>query len=98
MKTIIAGSREINDFALVEEAIKLSNFKITTVVSGGARGVDSLGEWYANKNNLEIDRYLPEWNKFGRGAGHIRNELMAKNADALVDIWDGKSPGTKKYD
>lgn len=68
------------------------------VVSGGAKGVDSLGEWYANKNNIPIDRYIPDWKPngiFDRGAGHKRNKIMAENAEALIAVWDGKSAGTK---
>ena len=47
MKVIIAGSRGVEDYALVEEAVKQSGFDITEVVSGTARGVDLLGEHWA---------------------------------------------------
>jgi hypothetical protein len=47
MKTIIAGGRDITDYQLVLDAIKESQFAISTVVCGGAKGVDTLGERYA---------------------------------------------------
>lgn len=111
MKTIIAGSRNIKLYSIVEKAIQKSNFEITEVVSGTANGVDKLGEEYAKKNDIHIEPFPANWsdltetpckikyNKFGKPynclAGFNRNERMAKYADALIAIWDGKSPGTK---
>jgi hypothetical protein len=93
MRCIIAGSRSICSYEVLCEAIKESNFVITTVVSGGARGVDQLGERWAKDNKVPIDRYLPDWS-IGKQAGHIRNGVMARNADALIAVWDCVSRGT----
>jgi predicted Rossmann fold nucleotide-binding protein DprA/Smf involved in DNA uptake len=41
-----------------------------------------------------VNRFPADWNKHGRGAGMIRNRLMAHNADALIAVWDGVSSGT----
>jgi predicted Rossmann fold nucleotide-binding protein DprA/Smf involved in DNA uptake len=95
MRTIIAGSRNIEEYSLLLEAIKSSGIEITSVVSGGAPGVDTLGERYAEENSLTCTRFPANWEKYGKAAGPIRNRLMAANADALIAIWDGKSPGTK---
>lgn len=94
MKTIIAGSRGINDYNVVCSAIKFSGFDITEVVSGGARGIDKLGEQWAIENNIKIVQFIPDWD-IGKSAGIIRNKEMAKYADALVCIWDGVSSGSK---
>jgi hypothetical protein len=94
-KTIIAGSRGITDYSLVEEAVKESNFCIQEVVSGTARGVDKLGEEYATKNCIPLSKFPADWNKHGKGAGYIRNSQMADYADSLIALWDGKSKGTK---
>lgn len=94
MKTIIAGGREITDYELVKQAIRDSKFIITEVVSGKCRGVDRLGERYAKENNLHVEPFPAEWDKYKLAAGSIRNEQMAKYADALIAIWDGKSTGT----
>ena len=37
----------------------------------------------------------PDWAKFGKAAGPIRNKTMAENGDALIAVWDGTSRGTK---
>jgi hypothetical protein len=95
MKVIIAGSRGIEDYPFVEKAIKDSGFEITEVVSGGARGVDRLGERWAREHGIAIRQFLPDWNTHGKSAGFIRNDLMVKYADALICIWDGTSRGTK---
>ena len=95
MKVIIAGSRSINDPFHIMEAIKSSGFQITEVVSGGARGVDWQGEQCAKALDIPIKRFIAKWNKYGRGAGFVRNQQMGWYADALIAIWDGKSTGTK---
>lgn len=98
MKTIIAGSRDINKPEILATAIlnALDNgLSITEVVSGGARGVDTLGEHWAALAAVPIKRFPAEWDKYGRSAGIIRNTEMAKYANALIAVWDGKSRGTK---
>lgn len=95
MKTIIAGSRTIKDINCVFRAVADSDFDVTCVVSGGAKGVDLLGEDYAMFFELPIHRFNADWDKYGKSAGYIRNKEMAEHADALIAIWDGKSKGTK---
>lgn len=95
MKTIVAGSRNITDYRLIEEAIDESGFNIDHVVCGQARGVDMLGAEWGTKNNKGIMYFPADWKNNGRAAGFIRNAEMANVADALVAIWDGKSHGTK---
>jgi hypothetical protein len=38
--------------------------------------------------------FSADWDKLGKRAGVLRNEDMAKKADALVLIWDGESRGS----
>lgn len=95
MKTIIAGSRGIQYLDAIEEAVRRSGYTITELVSGGARGVDRLGEQWARKNGVPIKLFLPEWDSVGKSAGFVRNLAMAEYADALIAIWDGKSNGTR---
>lgn len=97
IKVIIAGSRDIIDYAIhyVIKAIEQSKFDITEVVSGGARGIDWCGEKWAEANDVPIKRFLPQWNDHGKQAGILRNIQMAEYADALIAIWDGQSRGTR---
>lgn len=59
------------------------------------RGADRIGEQYAKENGLKKTIFKAEWGKYGRAAGPIRNEEMAKIADCVICFWDGKSAGTK---
>mgnify|MGYP001610872056 CR=1 FL=1 len=94
MRVIIAGSRIITEPQKIETAILHANFRITEVVSGGAPGVDRLGEKWAHEHQIPVRRFIPKWDLYGKGAGMIRNKEMVQNADALIAIWDGNSPGT----
>ncbi len=95
MRVIIAGSRTVTDFMQVVEAVVKSGFDVTTVISGTAKGVDQLGEDYAELFGLDVERFPADWSQHGRAAGPIRNRAMAEAADALVAVWDGSSRGTK---
>ena len=95
MKVIIAGSRNIATPDALRDALADSGFDVSEVVSGGARGVDQLGEWWAAHEGLPVKVFKADWKKHGRAAGPIRNRQMAEYADALLAIWDGESPGTK---
>lgn len=95
MKTIIAGSRGINDFAVINAAVQASKFEITEVVSGTAKGVDQEGEAWASLNDVPIKRFPAEWDTYGRAAGMKRNQAMADYADACIVVWDGRSPGSR---
>lgn len=95
MKTIIAGSRSITSYEIIPQVARYSNFTITEVVSGGARGVDSLGEQFAKENGIDLVIFPANWNKYFKSAGYIRNQRMANYADQLIAIWDGESKGTK---
>lgn len=96
MKLIIAGSRNLPFHKIliaIEEHIEQFD-NITEVVSGTARGVDSVGEHWAQINNIRVKRFPANWEQFGKSAGFRRNEEMADYADAALIIWDGQSRGS----
>lgn len=65
------------------------------VLSGAARGADTLGERWAAARGIRVFRYPADWRGLGLRAGRVRNALMATEADALVALWDGQSNGTR---
>lgn len=95
MKTIIAGSRTIQDYAAVERAVQESGFEITQVVSGCARGVDELGKQWGYRHDIPIANFPADWGTYGKQAGPIRNAAMAQYAEALILVWNGTSPGSR---
>jgi len=94
VKVVIAGSRGITDMSMVETAIEESGFQIDEVVCGGAKGVDSLGARWAKANGIPVKWFPAQWHRYGKRAGMERNIDMARYADALIAVWDGKSIGT----
>ena len=99
-KIIIAGGRDFMDYNLLKEKTNkiLQEKKVThkiVIISGCARGADTLGLRYASENAFDVEEYPADWDKYGKKAGYMRNVEMAENANALIAFWDGKSKGTK---
>lgn len=94
MKLIIAGSRDFDKAELVVEHAK-QFMPITEIVCGMCRGADMLGYSYAKAVLLPIKEFPANWDANGKAAGYIRNEQMARYADAALIFWDGRSKGTK---
>lgn len=95
MKLAIVGSRNFNNYDLLCDLLESKKVKITTIISGGAVGADSLGKKFAMENNINYIEYLPNWSTHGKSAGYIRNKLIIENSDAVLAFWDGISKGTK---
>lgn len=100
MKIIIAGSRTIDDYSVVRKAVDEARtneyiYPSEEVVSGGADGVDKLGEMWAKHHNVRVKLFFAKWKEYGRAAGYKRNEEMAEYADGLIAVWDCMSAGTK---
>jgi hypothetical protein len=93
MKLIIAGSRDI--VLTVDELDELikKHFNvqdIEEVVTGCAKGVDTTGIWWADKYNIPIKKFIPDWS-LGRAAGHIRNRQMGDYADQAIVVYNGSN-------
>lgn len=91
MKIAIIGSRGLT----VNNLEKYLPQEVTEIVSGGARGVDTSARAYADKNGIKLKEFLPEYEKYGRRAPLVRNDLIIDYADVVFAFWDGKSRGTK---
>lgn len=97
-RVIIAGGRDFNNYEGLAQVMDRLLVNVTDeiqIVCGMARGADRLGERYAKERGYSIRYFEADWDEHGRAAGYIRNEEMAKNADALVAFWDGQSKGTR---
>lgn len=109
MRIIIAGDRNITDYKIVKSAVEaaLKSWNCGTdavdeVVSGCARGIDTLGEKWAETNGVKVVKFPAKWdkldgdwveikvNKWGKKynskAGFIRNQQMAEYATHLIAI------------
>lgn len=95
VKLIIAGSRSIVSYDVIESAYASSGYKAIEVISGRARGIDRLGEQFAKKHKLPLAKFPADWDTYPEVAGLIRNKQMAVYGDAGLLIWDGVSKGTQ---
>lgn len=97
-RVIVAGSRNITDYAWVDRVLSKNLTESAVIVSGGAKGVDMMGERWAKENRRRCIRFPctdAEWNRWGKPAGMVRNKLMGTFGTALIAFWDGHSPGTQ---
>jgi YspA, cpYpsA-related SLOG family len=93
-KVAIIGSRSFEDYELLKEVVGKFG-RDFSIVSGGAAGADRLAERYATEFGKAITVFKPDWNRYGRGAGMVRNKQIIAEADAVFAFWDGSSKGTK---
>lgn len=93
----IIGSRKFNDFHLLNfvmiNIIKKIDDEIT-IISGGALGADTLGKNFAAIHKYQFIEHLPDWNKYGKAAGFMRNSNIIESSNIVVCFWDGLSKGT----
>ena len=90
MKVAIIGSRTVKD-------VDLSRYippETTLIISGGAIGVDTIAERYADEHGIEKLIIRPEYNLYGKRAPLVRNRLIVDQADLVIAFWDGESRGT----
>lgn len=91
MKTAVIGSRGLT-------IDNLENYlppETTEIISGGAKGIDTCAREYAGTHNIKLTEFLPEYEKYGKGAPLKRNITIIENADIVLAFWDGKSKGTR---
>lgn len=102
MRVAIVGSRTITnlDYVLVGLNTLIYDGKLpheskwTDIVSGGAAGVDTLAKQIAKDNGIHLIEIHADWQKHGRSAGFIRNNIIVSNCDVLVAFIENNSKGT----
>lgn len=98
MKLAIVGSRTIHsnneNFSIIDKILSGGVYTISEIVSGGAEGVDTIAEMYARAYNLKMTIFKPDWKKFGRQAGFLRNSEIVNHCDKLIAFQKNESRGT----
>ena len=96
MKLIVAGGRDIGNVPLIRREMNQAwkDMGPFEVVSGMARGVDSIAADLAKQAGIPVHEFPADWDKYGKSAGYRRNEQMADAATHLLAFWDGESKGT----
>ena len=91
MKLAIIGSRTSSPVD-IEQYLK---YIPDTIVSGGVKGADTYAREFAKKKGLKLIEYLPNYEKYGKGAPLERNKLIVDECDCVLAFWDGQSHVTK---
>jgi hypothetical protein len=98
MRLAIVGSRGFNNsvyaFEVLDQVLSDAGH-IECVISGGARGADTVGVNWATAHGIPHMIHLPKWDIYGKRAGFIRNCDIIRDCDTLIAFWDGKSSGTR---
>ena len=97
IKLAIVGGRYFSDYnkfkIIVSEHIKDIGVP-NEIISGGAIGVDTMAEKYANENNIPIIVFKPDWNKYGKKAGILRNTDIIEASTHVLALPCKQSIGT----
>lgn len=100
-RVIIAGGRDFKNYPLLKKSCnyylknKIADKISIEIVSGMAKGADTLGEYYSNEIWCGLRKFKADWNTHGKAAGPIRNREVAEYCDAAIIFWDGESRGAK---
>lgn len=95
MKLLVCGSRHFNDYEKLK--LVLDGIRPASIISGHAKGADSLAERYAEENHVPCEVFPADWDTYGKKAGPIRNYQMLKEGrpDQVVAFLAPDSRGTK---
>ena len=88
------GSREGVDPDAVKRLIDRFNPVTTVVISGGARGVDTVAAEHARSRGIRVVEIRPNYKKHGNSATQRRNKEIVLAADDVAAFWNGMSGGT----
>lgn len=87
IRIIVAGGRDFDDYKLLKLTLKeyingldIVDLNQIVVISGAARGADTLGEHFAYDYQIAVCRFPAKWDELGKRAGWVRNAEMAKYA------------------
>lgn len=105
---LVAGSRDYNNYTEMCQVLdyllknQVSQGNNIIIISGGARGADSLAERYADERGFQKHIMPADWSAYGKSAGYRRNEAMHAYISSFPNakrgvacFWDMESPGTR---
>ncbi|GAG77205.1 unnamed protein product, partial [marine sediment metagenome] len=92
---VIIGSRDLDEDFVVDKLINiLSSIEKVSIISGGARGVDTYVSQCCETMSIPI-KIIKPINPSNKLDYLFRNVEIITLADKIIAFWDGKSKGTK---
>ena len=106
MKLAIIGSRDYTNYEQLCDVMRnhyglycgerdLWEYRVKEIISGGAKGADSLAARWAKEEGVKLTEHIPEWDRLGKGAGFVRNQTIIDQCDEVLCFWNGESRGTR---
>ena len=102
MKLAIVGSRNFTDYDNFKLAVikVLQEWNITleqidNIVSGGAKGADTLAERFSQEYQIKMVIYRPDWNLYGKRAGILRNTDIVESSTHMIAFPSRSGKGTQ---
>ncbi len=98
----IIGARTFDDYDLlcteVTNQCKLWDIEIKdidAIVGGHCKGADMLGEKFAQENKIPKLIFKPDWAKYGKRAGFLRNHDIVNNTTHIIAFPSVRGAGTQ---
>ena len=97
MRILVCGGRDYRNKTILYSVLEDINSQhhIEAIIEGDAQGADRIAGWWAQKNGVKNEKYVAEWNKYGKSAGHIRNKRMIDEGKPTLVIAFPGGAGTK---
>ena len=78
MKVLVCGGRNYSNKEVLYKVLNVISdvYNIEVIISGAAKGADTLAAQWAKDNNIKLQEYPADWNAHGKSAGPIRNKQM----------------------
>jgi predicted Rossmann fold nucleotide-binding protein DprA/Smf involved in DNA uptake len=97
MKALVCGGRNYSDLKYLFQVLDLCMgwWKLKTIITGGAKGADSLAHEWAIRRKLQTEVYMADWDLHGKAAGMIRNREMLIEGQPNVVIAFPGTTGTE---
>lgn len=96
---VVCGGRDFTDYDYLkrslDDLLDVYPKDSVLIISGAAQGADTLGAQYADERGYDKVYFHADWEKYGKGAGFVRNTKMANEATHVAAFWNGNSKGTK---
>jgi hypothetical protein len=98
MKVLVCGGRDYNDQSAAWGFLDGYRARISLLISGGARGADTLAERWAANNRIDTEIFRADWNTHGRKAGFLRNKQMLDEGrpDVVIAFPGGRGTAMMK--
>lgn len=94
MRLLVCGGRNLDEalaYDVLDRFFEKQGWVVWLIINGDATGADKASSRWAFDHNVVSDEYPPDWKRYGKAAGMIRNRKMLTEGhpDAIVALPGG---------